>query len=160
MDDAKDPKSETPPNEPVPETPAEPGSNGDGKRTLAQDPLTPAVLRFARYFNKPVALQLKRPLLMLDYAGQMEIETQRYGLLGPAQMMNRETGQHEPVGSTLVLPTVVLNPSPNGADLVAWIQSPETGAMIEVLIAPEDIEFVTYIARCPPERSALVLPQN
>jgi hypothetical protein len=74
--------------------------------------------------------------------------------------MMTEGGKESAVGSHFLLPTVFLNPSPNGCDLVAWIQMPATGAMVEVLIDPADVEFVTFVARMPTPPSPLVMPRQ
>lgn len=113
---------------------------------------SPRLSRFVRYFNRPVGIQLKTPLIALDFCGQyMEVEDERYGLLDLALLRN-EKGQAEAVGMSPFLPRVILHASSDGEYLVAWITSPTTGAVIECNLDPDQVEYVIFCARTPREQ--------
>lgn len=142
--DAIDPKA----TEPSPAPSAEP----------EEPTLSPALMRFKRYFGNPVGLQLNYAVAMLDFSGDVmqmgdTSEAPRRGVLTYAMMQIE--GKPEPVGTTHVLPAVMLQPSPDGEYLIGWIQSP-TGALLEINLSPQDVRCVWLVARLPPPASRIV----
>lgn len=109
----------------------------------------PKLARFTRYFGKPVSLQLRTPILQLDYSGHdMVVQDERYGLLSPALMQGQD-GQPEPVGFAQFLPRVLLQPSVDGEHLLAWFQSPATNALIEMNLEPHEVLYLSFVAKLP-----------
>lgn len=134
----------------------EAGPNGQPEAAVAIAD-SDKLMRFRRYFGKPVALQLRTPVLQLDYSGQnMATRGAEYGLLALA-MLQTEEGKVEPVGTTSFLPRVRLQASDDGEHLLAWIQSPSTGALIEINLEPEQVVFVTSVLKLP---SPIVRPHQ
>ncbi len=117
----------------------------------------PKLARFRRYFGKPVSLQLRTPMLQLDYSGHdMAIGEGRFGLLAPA-IMQGEDGKPEAVGMASFLPRVVIQPSADGEHILAWMQSPATDAVIEMNIEPDQVCYVCFVVRLP---SPIVRPSQ
>ena len=123
----------------------------------AREEMPRVLSRFERYFEKPVSIQLKTPVVWFDYSGQtMMMQTARgsveYGMLQLAMTAN-DAGNREAVGRTLLIPNAIL--MPYGDALLAWVTSP-SGATIEISIDPANIEFVSFVARLPQAQNLIV----
>ena len=117
---------------------------------------SPEVQSFSGWFNKAVAVQLIRPMAAID--ALRDPATQGYKKIneGGVPTVNQERAR------PLMVLLGTLKPSHCGTKLVVTM-SIEPGVVSEVLIRPELIDYVTFIAIVPasvPEPPRVVLPGN
>jgi hypothetical protein len=120
--------------------------NGSGPPTAEPTELKdlPAELMpFARYFGMPVAVQLNYPLAVMDFGNVIGAPGAELGTL---QAAKADDGG---IPSTTVVMGLMI-PSPCGKRLIVQMESVRgSGAILEASVRPEDVRYVTCVARVP-----------
>jgi len=122
--------------------------------TQAESPLSEAVQSFAHWFHSPVAIQLVRPLVAIEPMKQPG--TKKYQSIGGYYAPTFNPERPRP----LIVLLGVLRPAPGGKKLIVKM-SLEPGVITEVLLGPEQIDYVQAIAEVPasaPEAPRVIVP--
>jgi hypothetical protein len=161
-DDADHVNDATPPS--AAETEPPPDTNGAASAAAREPPEprvepSPEIKPYLYYLERLVAVQLKNPYAIIDVKGLVKMmdnenNVRLEGMPGP---VTDEAGGLRPQGIVVGALTV----SPCGTALGLLINSPDTGAVLRMVLLPKDIAYMTVVARVPqqqPEPGRIVMP--
>ena len=136
---------------PAPEQPVNATEPPSQAPTLPAPPMSDEVKAFVPYFGRPVALQLNTPYVVTDALGKTQIGNRTCGVAGP---VSDKDGNCIPQSVVMGM----INPTADGARLLVRLQSPDTGAVVEIMLSPKDVQYISVIVALPPEPSLIVRP--